>query len=475
MQEIQPSSVQQPSVQPPSSQPLTLPNPVALSGIRQLLNWLTRPYAYLDECAEAYGDTFTMNIFGFQPLVFFSDPKAIKDIFAGGGDQFDVGRGQRILQPLFGNNSLLILDGERHKRERKLLMPPFHGARVKSYSETICDITREISDSWQPGETILMGKVMPDITLEVILQTVFGLREGDRYQSLKKLLIRWLDLTGSPLGSSLLFFRWFQQNWGRWSPWGRVMYLRQQIYQLLQAEIDERRAQMERVSEDALAEEGGDDVLSLMLLARDEAGEPMTDEEIKDELVTMLAAGHETTATALSWAMYWIHKLPAVKARLMAELDALADDADPLAIAALPYLTAVVSETLRIYPVAPITAPRISNKETTINGQTFPPEVFLSPSIYSVHHREDLYPEPKKFRPERFLERQFSASEFIPFGGGHRRCIGYALAKLEMNLILATLLKKHTFALANDKPVTPQRRGIVIATSSRVPLTVDAN
>lgn len=465
MPEIQQQAIPQPS----------LPNPVALSSIRQLINWIARPYTYLDECAEAYGDTFTMRIFGFQPIVFFSDPQAVKDIFAGGADQFDVGRGQGILRPLFGNNSVLVLDGERHKRERKLLMPPFHGARVKAYAKAICDITQGISDVWQPGETVLMSQVMPDITLEVILQTVFGLKAGDRYQSLKTLLIRWLDLTGSPLGSSLLFFRWFQQDWGRWSPWGKVMYVRQQIYQLLQTEIDERRALLARASEDNSAEESGDDVLSLLLLARDEAGEPMTDEEIKDELVTMLAAGHETTATALSWAMYWIHKLPHVKAQLMEALNELPEEADPMTFATLPYLTAVASESLRIYPVAPITAPRISDQAITINGQTFPPEVFLAPSIYSVHHREDLYPEPKTFRPERFLGRQFSASEFIPFGGGHRRCIGYALAKLEMNLILATLLKRHTFELATDQPVTPRRRGVVIATSNGVPLTVGAN
>ncbi len=451
-------TLQKPTVQP-------LPNLVPQSGLRQLINWIARPYAYLDECAAKYGDTFTMRMYGFGNLVFLSNPQAIKEIFSDKGTRFDVGRGQDIIRPLMGDNSVLLLDGDRHRRERKMLMPPFHGAKVKSYATTICDITQETSRRWQPGQQILCGDVMPSITLEVILQTVFGLRGGNRYQQLKSLLISWLDMTGSPVGASLLFFRWFQQDWGRWSPWGRVLLQRQQICDLLQAEIEERRA---------ANMPPGDDVLSLMLQARDEDGQPMTDAELKDELITMLAAGHETTAAALSWAMYWVHKLPEVKAKLMAELEGLSEKADPLAIASLPYLTAVTSETLRLYPIAPIAAPRISAQPVTINGHTYPPETFLTPAIYSVHHREDLYPHSKTFRPERFLDRQFAPYEFLPFGGGNRRCIGYALAKLELNLVLATLLTHHSFKLTSDETVTPRRRGVVLATSNGVPLTVDS-
>ena len=440
-----------------------LPNMVQLPRLQQLYNWIARPYAYLDDCAEKYGESFTMRIFGFDNLVFLSNPQAVKEIFADNGTLFDSGRGQEIIAPLLGKNSLLVLDGDRHKRERKMLMPPFHGGRVKSYAQIICDVTQEMSAQWQPGQQILAGELMPSITLEVSLQTVFGLREGSRYQQLKALLISWLDMTGSPAGSSMLFFPLFQKDWGRWSPWGKVVRYRQQIDALLQAEIDERRAQ---------ATTPGGDVLSLMLLARDEVGQPMTDAELKDELVTMLAAGHETTAAALCWAMYWVHRLPAVKDKLMTELNSLGENVELLEIAALPYLTAVTSETLRIYPIAPIAAPRISTQAVTINGHTFPPETFLTPSIYSVHHREALYPDSKMFRPERFLDRQFSPSEFLPFGGGNRRCIGYALAKLELNLVLATLLKQQSFELVNNRPVTPRRRGVVLATSDGVPLLV---
>ncbi|MBE9062155.1 cytochrome P450 [cf. Phormidesmis sp. LEGE 11477] len=456
----------------------TLPRPVALPKLKQLTNWIAKPYEYLDECAQTYGDTFTMHLFGFEPLVFLSDPQAVKEVFAADAKCFDAGRSQDLLRPVVGDNSLLLLDGERHRRDRKLLMPPFHGAKVKAYADTICEITREISSSWQPNQQILASEVMPEITLEVILQTVFGLHGGDRYQQLKTLLVRWLDLTGSPLSSSMLFFRWFQQDWGNWSPWGKVVRLKRQVYDLLQAEIDDRRAQIANAQiagMDGDAEgASGNDVLGLMLLARDEDGQPMQDIELKDELVTMLFAGHETTAIALTWAMYWIHKLPDVKAKLMAELEELGESADSMAIASLPYLTAVASETLRIYPIAPIAAPRISTEEVTINGHTFAPNTYLAPAIYSVHHRPDLYPNPKEFRPERFLNRQFSSSEYIPFGGGARRCLGYALAKLEINLVLATLLTQHDFKLASDEPVTPRRRGVILATSDGVPLVVKA-
>ena len=440
---------------------MQLPNTIPLSALRQLTNWIARPYDFLDECARNYGDTFTMKLVGFPPLVFLSNPQAIKEIFAADAKQFDAGRSNGILQSLLGNNSLILLDGDRHQRQRKLLLPPFHGEKVKSYGETICQITKKVGNQWQPDQPFLASKVMQDITLEVILQAVFGLREGVRYQQLKPLLASLLDLTGSPLRSSFLFFPLLQQDLGGWSPWGKVVRQRKQIYDLLQAEIDERRSQSSVT---------GNDVLSLMLLARDEAGQPMADPELKDELMTMLVAGHETTATVLAWALYWIHKLPAVKAKLLEELNGLNGNTDPMAIASLPYLTAVANESLRIYPIVPIVFPRFAKQEVTIDGRTFPAETTLVPCIYLLHHREDLYPQSKKFRPERFLARQFSAWEFIPFGGGNRRCLGYALAMLEIKLVLATILTDFSLKLADERPVKPRRRGLTIATSNGVPL-----
>ena len=439
-----------------------LPNLVPTSRFKNLLSWLNQPYTFLDQCAQQYGELFTVHFFGFEPLVFLGSPQAAKEVFALDPQLFDVGKGNDLLQPLLGDNSLIVLDGKRHKRERKLLMPPFHGAKVASYAETICQITREVCETWKPGQTVVASEVMPQITMEVILQTVFGLREGDRYQELKSLLVNLLNLTGSPISSSLLFFKPLQQDLGKWSPWGKVVRTRKRVYTLLQEEIDERRA----------SDINGDDMLSLMLLARDEDGNPMSDQELKDELITMLVAGHETTASVLCWALYWVHKLPKVKEKLIAELNEA--DSDPMTLAKLPYLTAVASESLRLYPIVPIISPRITKAPVTIQGQTYPPGSFLAPCIYNIHHNEELYPDSKTFRPERFIERQYAPYEFLPFGGGNRRCLGYALAKLEINLVLATVLNMRSLSLTTDEPVMPRRRGVVVATSSGVPLTVEA-
>ena len=444
---------------------MQLPNVIPMSALRQLTNWITRPYDFLDECAEKYGDIFTIKLVGFPPLLFLSNSQTIKEIFATDARQFDAGRSNQILIPLLGSNSLVLLDGDRHQRERKLLMPPFHGEKVKSYGEIICQITKEVGSQWQRERPFLASKAMQNITLEVILQAVFGLREGERYRQLKPLLANFLDSTASPLRSSFLFFPLLQQDWGSWSPWGKVVLQRKRIYELLQAEIDERRSQISTP---------GNDVLSLILSAKDESGQPMSDIELKDELMTMLVAGHETTASVLAWALYWIHKKPDIRAKLLKEINELGENSEPMAIASLPYLTAVANESLRIYPIVPIIFPRIAKQEVTVNGYTFPPETTLVPSIYSLHHREDLYPEPKQFKPERFLERQFAAWEFIPFGGGNRRCLGYALAMLEIKLVLATMLTNFPLQLADEQPVKYRRRGLTIATSNGVPLVLQS-
>ena len=440
---------------------MKLPNTISMSPLRQLLNWIFRPYGFLEDCTKSYGDIFTVRFVGFPPLVMLRDPQAIGEIFAIDAKKFDAGKSNQVIKPLVGSDSLLLLDGDRHQRERKMLMPPFHGEKIKSYGEIICQITEQVGSKWQPQNSFLASKAMQEITLEVILHAVFGLSEGERYQQIKPLLAHLLDLTGSPIRASLMFFPWLQQDLGAWSPWGKFVRQRKQVYELLQAEIDQRRSQPKIT---------GNDVLSLMLLARDEDGQPMTDKELQDELMTMLAAGHETTATALTWALYWVYKLPAVKEKLLQELDSQEDDTDPLAIARLPYLSAVCNETLRIYPILPIPTPRISRTSVEIAGRQFEPETYLVPCIYLVHHREDIYPEPKQFKPERFLERQFSSSEFIPFGGGNRRCLGYALAMLEMKLVLATILTNYELALASDRPVKPQRRGVTLATNTGIPL-----
>ncbi len=237
------------------------------------------------------------------------------------------------------------------------------------------------------------------------------------------------------------------------------MRLREQIDQLIYAQIQERKAKPNL---------SGTDILSLMMAARDEAGEPMTDLELRDELMTLLVAGHETTATSLSWALYWIHHQPQVREKLLQELDNLGEKPDANAIFRLPYLNAVCSETLRLYPVAMSALNRLVKSPLQIGEYNFEPGTILIPSIYLTHHREDLYPESKQFKPERFLERQFSPYEYLPFGGGNRRCIGMAFALFEMKLVLATVLSRWQMELADSKPVQPVRKGLLFSPAGGV-------
>lgn len=431
----------------------------------QLINWIFRPLYFLEKCVEKYGDMFQVNLMGLPSFTVVSNPQGIEEILSVDAKKFDVGRTNNIVASLLGENSLVLLDGSPHRRQRKLMMPPFHGEKVKSYAEIIGQITEKVASQWQDKQTFVAQKAMQEITLETILHVVFGLSEGERYQQIKPPLIEYINLTDSPLKASVIFLPFLQQDWGESSPWGKVVGRKRKIYQLLQEEIDERRAKPEL---------SGNDVLSLMMSAKDEQGEGLSDIELKDQMMTLLVAGHETTATALSWALYWVHKLPDVKHKLLAELASLDPDADPLAISRLPYLTAVCNETLRIYPVAFIAFLRCAKSPIEIMGHQFDPEAMLAPTIYLTHHREDLYPEPKQFKPERFLERQYSTYEFMPFGGGNRRCIGYALALLEMKLVLAKVVQGWDLSLTSDRTILPKRRGATIAPDNGVPLFLNS-
>ena len=399
-----------------------------------------------------------MRLSGLGSVVVIGNPQAVEEIFSK-DSQFDVGRANALAQPLVGRNSLMLMDGARHRRERKLLMPPFHGERLQTYAKQICLITEQVASHWQVGQPFVARTAMQKVSLEVILQIVFGLSEGESYQQLKPLLTSWLDLTDSPLRSSILFLRFLQKDWGEWTPWGQMKRQQRQVHDLLQAEIEQRRNKLD---------EGSTDILSLMLAVRDELGQAMSDEELRDELLTILFAGHETTATTLAWALYQIHQHSDVREKLLQELDSLGENSSPMKIAQLPYLTAVCQETLRMYPVIPVIFPRITKSSVKIAGHLFDPQTTLMPSIYLVHYREDLYPNAQQFKPERFLLRQYSPWEYLPFGGGSRRCLGAALAQLEMKLVLATILSKYQLALANDKPIKLQRRGFTLAPTGGV-------
>jgi cytochrome P450 len=389
-----------------------------------------------------------------SPAVVFSDPQALQIILSSDDSEDFNASGELnvIFEPLLGAQSVIGLSDDRHRRMRKLMMPPFHGERMRSYEQLITNITDEAMRGCIVGKPFSLRNCMQAISMRVILKAVFGLDEGSRYQEMERLLGGLLDEMSNPLSVSLLYFPILRQNLGPLSPWGNFVRKRERIDRLIYDEIAERRT---------LQNGSRGDILTLLMSARDEAGEALTDAELRDELMTLLVAGHETTATALTWALYWIHRFPKVRERLLAELDS----SETGALSKLPYLNAVCCETLRIYPVGMLTFPRVTTSTVEVMGYSLEPGTVVVGAIYLTHHRKEIYPDPDHFRPERFLERRFSAFEYLPFGGGARRCIGMAFAQFEMKLVINRILSRFELALADKRPVRPVRRGLTAGMS----------
>jgi cytochrome P450 len=434
----------------------------------QKLQWIVNPVSFMETSAQKYPDIFAAQVTGFEEsLVYVQHPEGIQQILTNDRSKFIAsGEVNDLLKPLLGEYSIIMLDGDRHKKRRKLLLPPFHGERLHAYAQLIVDLTDKIFSQLPLDRPFTARNITQDISLQVILQAVYGLYQGERYQQMKQLLAAVSDVFRSPLTSALLFFPWIQKDWGTWSPWGHFLRQQQQIDDLIYAEISDRRQEKDSQRQD---------ILSLLMSACDEDGQPMSDVELRDELMTLMFAGHETTATAMAWALYWIHRLPEVREKLLIELASLGDNPNLMEIAKLPYLSAVCSETLRIYPVGMLTFPRVVQEPLELLGYQLEPDTVVVGCIYLTHQREDIYPQPKQFKPERFLERQFSPYEFITFGGGARRCIGEALAQLEMKLVIATILSRYELALASQKQEKPQRRGVTLAPASGVKLILKGN
>ena len=442
---------------------MKLPNGPKTPSLIQTLKFILNPLAVLDNCAKRYGDIYTLNL--KSPVVVISNPQALQQILTNDTKGFSVpSKGNKPFEPLMGKHSVIMASGDAHRRQRKLLMPSFHGDRMRCYGDTINQVTSEIMNGWGVGKNFDVRSGMQAITMRVIMQAVFGIYESSRATELEKLLAQMLEAGGStPLKAAFMIFPILQKDLGEKSYWGKFLRDKQRIYQLIDDEIEERRAN---------PSDSRTDVLSMLMASTDENGEAMTNAELRDELITLLFAGHETTATALTWALYWIHKLPEVGEKLLEELDSLNENFDYNTIYKLPYLNAVYCETLRIYPVAILLFQRKVETPVSLCGYDFEPGTLLYGSIYLVHQREDLYPEPKKFKPERFLERQFSPYEFIPFGGGARRCIGMALAQFEMKLILTKILKNLQLDLIDNGEVKPQRRGLVTGPNRSIQMVV---
>lgn len=448
----------------------TIPTVKSTSSLLRTLRQLSaivRPLEFMERRKQQYGDFYQITFKNSPPTIMTCNPQAIEAIFTA-PDKFDVGRGNKLLSFLVGDNSLLLLDGKTHKRRRKLLMPPFHGESLSRCSQQIVEITNKVSDRLELNQPFKVRSLTQEITMRVILNVVFGIDSGTRSERLRELLTTLLDTFNNPLNSSLIFFTWLQKDWGKHSPWGRFLLIKQEIRALIYAEIKERR--------DAIANNQSQyrDILSLLLMAKDETGEGMSDEELHDELITLLFAGHETTASALAWLLYWIHYLPEVYRKLHQELDSLGENFDYKMIDDLPYLNATICETLRIYPIATGTFARVLKQPMSIMNHQFQPDTWFMISIYNLHHQEALYPNAKQFIPERFLTNSYSNYEYLPFGGGNRRCIGSALALLEMKLVTVTILSLFQLELTSKRPMLPVRRGLTLAPPASFKMSMTA-
>ncbi|MEA5550228.1 cytochrome P450 [Anabaena cylindrica UHCC 0172] len=432
----------------------SLPPLIKMPLWRRRMKFVMQPVKYVEDLGELYGDTFTISGSGDSKMVYFSQPEALEQIFTADSSHFEVGRGNRGLRFLLGERSLMLMDGEPHQRQRQLLAPPFHGERMRAYGQDIQEITQQTSNKWVIGKPFNIRESMQEITLRVILRVIFGLDEGEMFEELRRSLTSLLDFMTSPIMSSAFFFRFMQKDFGAWSPWGWIVRQQQHIDELIYTLIQQRRAE---------PDQNRQDILSLMMAAHDQNGQGMSDQELHDELMTILVAGHETTASALTWAFYWLDRLPEVREKLLQEINSLGVNPELSQIAKIPYLTAVCQETLRIYPIVMSGFIRVVKIPIEIMGYKLPAGTIIVPSIYLAHHREEVYPQPKQFKPERFLERQFSPYEYLPFGGGNRRCIGLAFAQYEMKIVLATILSKFQLSLLNQQPVNPVRRGLTIA------------
>jgi cytochrome P450 family 135 len=414
----------------------------------QVLRWATRPCAFLDRCQRRYGNTFTLRLLGFgergiSHVVFLADPAAIKTVFTAGSDTLRVGELRAPMAPMFGSGSILLLDGAEHMRQRKLMLPPFHGARMANYGELIAAATERELESWPLHRAFPLQPRMQAITFEVIMRAVFGLDDVERRAEVGGPLRRALDMVANPLSEILMGLP------GRIGPLnvraGFERAVAEADGQLL-AEIARRR------QDHGLHERN--DILALLLQARDERDAPMTDREVRDELVTLLLAGHETTATALAWAFdYLLHDAQALE-RLTGDCRRDGSGQD--------YLGAVVQEVLRLRPPIAFVDRRLT-VPLELDGYRLPAGTIVAPCIYLAHRRPDLYPEPNSFRPERFLERPPETYGWLPFGGGVRRCVGASFATFEMNVVLKTILSRARLRAASGRSESATRRAIVLA------------
>jgi cytochrome P450 len=423
------------------SRPSLPPGPRYPAAI-QMAGFWTRPLAFLERCRERYGPRFTIRLPFSPPFVMLTRPEEIKQVFTAPADVLHPGSGARVLEPVVGRYSVILLDEQEHMQQRKLMLPAFHGDRIERLEALVEEVTDRTVARWPADRPLQLHEQFQRLTLEVILQAVFGLEPGLRMDALRDRLATMLRFGEKPI--SLIppapdgpVARVAE----RVGPFAEFVRLQRSADELIFAQIEERRRQPEE----------GDDVLAMLLAARHEDGSPMSDQELRDELMTLLVAGHETTASTLAWCFDRLSRDPRVVARLRQDGD--------------DYVTATIQESLRCRPVLPNVAPRLVVKPIEVGEWSYPTGVCLVPNAYLVHHDPDIYPDPYAFRPERFLDASPGTYSWIPFGGGRRRCLGASFAMLEMKIVLRTLVREREFEPMLAGFAQPRRRNITIRPS----------
>jgi cytochrome P450 len=437
-----------PSVEKPTPDTAVLPPGPRLPMPVQTALWMCWPTGFPEYCRARYGEVFAVRLPG-TTLINIADPALVREVFTADADVLRAGESNAtIIEPLLGPNSLLVLDGADHRRQRRLLTPPFHGARMKSYADVMRTVTEQHVAAWPRARQFPLRPAMQEITFEVILRAVFGVEQSAARAELGVLLRSLLR------GTNLALMPGLQYELGGLSPWARFLRRRDRVDAALYAEIERRRADPQLADRD--------DVLSLLLQARDEQGRPMADRELRDELLTLLLAGHETTANTLAWCFDLLLHHPAALARL----------ADELAAGETGYLDAVITETLRLRPVTPVVA-RLLRASIELAGYRLPAGVVLAPNAYLIHRDPDRYPDPAAFRPERFLGSAPDPANWLPFGGGIRRCLGASFATYEMRIVLPTVLQHVGLRAAQPRPARIRRATLALFVPiGGVPVTV---
>ncbi len=431
---------------------MTLPPGPSTPPALQTVHWLFRPIEFMDSCRRRHGDAFSVKFIGFEtPMVMISDPESIRALYRSRDNGLPPGR-SFALEPVMGPRSVLLLEGTEHLSRRKAMLPAFHGERMREYESLITEVVGREIDTWPLAEPFAIHPRMQAVTLDVILRAVFGVSDPARLVRLRALLAGMLGSMASPvLQLRVLIARRF----GRQDPIEELRRQGQAVDDLLRAEIAERRADRE------IAER--DDILSLLVGARFDDGSGMGDDELRDQLITLLLAGHETTATALAWTFDLLLRNPGPLARLRTELEAGDDE----------YLRAVISESLRLRPVVPLAGRRLGS-ELRADGHALPEGTDVTPAIWLAHTRADAYPQPLQFRPERFLSDPPETYSWIPFGGGVRRCLGAAFAEFEMRIVLREVLTRCELRGARSAPERIARRNITFSPRHGTPVIVTA-